>query len=325
VDRGIWISLGELRQLPRSGSAWRRLKTTADGKLGEANLSDQVSNHDVRTLATALVFARTGKEAYRSKAVDGIMSAIGTEDGGRTLALGRNLVSYVIAADLVNLRDYDPDRNRKFQDWLKKVRHERLSGRTLVGTHEDRPNNWGTHAGASRVAVAVYLGDQKDLARAAKVFHGWLGDRSAYAGFVWGNKLDWQADPDKPVGVNPTGAMKDGEVIGGAIPPEMRRGGKFQFPPKRTDYPWGALSGALVQAQMLDRQGYDVWGWEGQALRRAVQFLHNLDVEYNRWWADGDDSWMPWLVNKSYGTSFPTEPVTLPGKNMGFTDWTHAR
>ena len=30
---------------------------------------------------------------------------------------------------------------------------------TLVSTHENRPNNWGTHAGAARAAVARYLGD----------------------------------------------------------------------------------------------------------------------------------------------------------------------
>jgi hypothetical protein len=56
-------------------------------------------------------------------------------------------------------------------------------GRTLISTHEQRPNNWGTHAGASRVAASAHIGDDADVARAAAVFKGFLGDRASYAGF----------------------------------------------------------------------------------------------------------------------------------------------
>ena len=109
------------------------------------------------------------------------------------LALGRELLAYVIAADLVKLpADLDP----AFRSWLDAVRREDLDGRTLVSTHEDRPNNWGTHAGASRIAVALYLGDRADLERAARVFRGWLGDRTSYASFRFGD-LSWQADPTR--------------------------------------------------------------------------------------------------------------------------------
>ena len=101
---GIWISRAEVSRLPIGGPAWERPKAAADGPLGEADIADQDSNHDVRTLAIALVYARTGEERYRAKAADAISSAIGTEDGGRTLALGRNLFSYVIAADLIDMR-----------------------------------------------------------------------------------------------------------------------------------------------------------------------------------------------------------------------------
>ena len=75
--------------------------------------------------------------------------------------------------------------------------------RTLVSTHEDRPNNWGTHAGAARAAIAAYLGDSAQLARTALVFRGYLGDRAAYAGFEFGD-LSWQCDPAAgPSGINP--------------------------------------------------------------------------------------------------------------------------
>jgi hypothetical protein len=56
-----------------------------------------------------------------------------------------------------------------------------------------------------------------------------------------------------------------------------------------------------------------------------VQFLHDLQQDYpdDGWWATGDDTWIPWLINYYYGTEFPTE-TTKAGKNMGWTDWTHA-
>jgi hypothetical protein len=128
-----------------------------------------------------------------------IMAAINTENGGETLALGRNLLSYIISANIVGLSSTD---DATFKTWLRGVLRENLSGRTLVGTHEERPNNWGTHAGASRIAAAIYLGDQTELARAAQVFKGWVGDRSSYAGFSYGD-LDWQSNPSAPVGINP--------------------------------------------------------------------------------------------------------------------------
>jgi myo-inositol-hexaphosphate 3-phosphohydrolase len=319
----MWISRAELARLPMSGPAYSQLKRTADGNLGSANISDQDSHHDVNTLAVALVYARTGSASYRAKAADAVMAAIETENGGRTLALGRNLVSYVIAADLIDLKTYDAARDRQFRAWLSGVRHERLDGRTLISTHEQRPNNWGTHAGASRVAADIYLGDTADLERAAKIFKGWLGDRASYAGFTYGD-LSWQADPTNPVGINPRGATKDGHVIDGVLPDDMRRGCSFRWPPCHTGYAWGGLEGATVQAELLHRAGYGAWEWQDQALLRAARFLSNLDQEEGGWWAEGDDEWNPWLINHAYGTQFPTTLPAQPGKNMGWTDWTHA-
>jgi len=58
---------------------------------------------NVRVLANALVFARTGDPARRARVVEACRAAMGTEAGGRTLALGRELLAYVVAADLVGL------------------------------------------------------------------------------------------------------------------------------------------------------------------------------------------------------------------------------
>lgn len=315
----LWLSPTEIAVLPMSGAAWARVKAAADGALGSPNIADQNSSHDVRTLAVALVYARTGIGAYRAKAANAIMSAIGTEAGGRTLALGRNLVSYVIAADLIQLRTYNPAADQRFRAWLSAVRRETLDGKTLVNTQELRPNNWGTHAGASRVAVDLYLGDTADLARAATVFRGWLGDRAAYAGFRYGD-LSWQCNASAPVGINPP-CLKLGHPIGGVLPDDQRRGGGFAWPPACENYTWEARQGALVAAQLLSRVGYPAypaWSWSNRALLRSVQWSYGTGCP-----ATGDDTWEMALINRAYGTAYPAGAGV--GKNMAWTDWTHAR
>lgn len=316
---GIWISREEIARLPTSGPAWEELLDRANAPTPPPNVGDQNQDNNVEVLARALVYVRTGEERYRTEVRANCMAAINTELGGRTLALGRELLAYVVAADLVEL---EPSEHNAFSAWLQRTLTETLDGRTLQSTHEDRPNNWGTHAGASRVAAAVYLRDQSEIDRCAQVFKGWLGDRGSYAGFDYGD-LSWQADSSKPVGINAAGATKQGFSIDGAIPDDMRRGCAFQMPPCSTGYAWEAMQGAVAQAEILYRQGYDAWEWEDRALLRAAQFLWDLDRQYGGWWAEGDDEWQVWLLNAAYGTSFPTETPARFGKNIGWTDWTH--
>lgn len=315
---GIWVSEDELASLPTYGPAWDQLKAVADQAAGEPNISDQSQMNDVYVLAKALVYARTGLPRYRDEVIENLMKAMGTEADGTTLALGRALVAYIIAADLINL-PLDRDRDQRFREWLRDTLDETLKGRTLRSTHEKRPNNWGAHTGASRAAAALYLGDAAELERTALVFKGYLGDRRAYASFEFG-ELWWQADPSNPVAINPKGAMKEGHLIDGSMPEEMRRAGKFRWPPKETIYAWEGLQGAIVQAEILHRAGYPTWEWENQALLRTVRFLHEI-----HWEPEGDDEWQPWLINYAYGTSFPAVTPARPGKNMGWTDWTHSR
>ena len=330
LRRWIWISPAEVRRLPESGPAWEQVLATADSKMGHADLSDQDETHDTTVLAVALVYARTGEERYRRKAAAGIMDAIDTERGGRTLALGRGLLAYVVAANLIHLHDWDPAQDGVFRKWLDRVRRERLepdARPTLIATHERAPNNWGAHAGASRMAADVYLGDAADLARAAAVFKGYLGDRSAYRGFRFGADDSWQADPAAPVGVLPPGATKDGHDLSGALPDDMRRGCSFRWPPCGTRYPWEALQGLTAQAEILFRQGYDAYAWQHAAVRRAAQFLLRLDHEFpdDGWATPNVDEWLLWLLKDRYGLGVPVAAAAGPGRGMGFTGWTHAR
>ena len=316
--RSLWLSQSELNALPTSGPAWDALVNEAEGRFDAADIANNESDHDTQTFAAALVAARTGDPAMRQKVVDALSAMMGTERGGDTLALGRNLVAYVLAADLIDLPSTAPSVDSRFRGWLDSVRRADLDGRTLISTHDDRPNNWGTHAGASRMAAALYLGDSADFSAAARTFRGLLGDRSAYDDFKYG-ELDWQADKSRPVGVNPRGATINGKNVDGVLPDDQRRGGDFEWPPPCENYVREAMQGMVVQAELLRRQGDNAFQWSDQALLRAAKWLTNTaGCEF-----EGDDEWMTPLLNAAYGTSFPVDVPVRPGKHVGFTDWTH--
>ena len=82
------------------------------------------------------------------------------------------------------------------------------------------------------------------------------------------------------------------------------------------------LQGAMAEAVILKRAGYDPFNWENKALLRAFQWLQSQAS----FLATGDDNWLPHLVNYYYGKgTLPTSsPQSRPGKNVGWTDWTHS-
>ena len=321
LDNGLWIDRERLKQLPMAGAAWEELLDDANQPFAKPDLTNQEEKTNVLVFARALVYARTGEARYRDEVLEAIEDVMGTETrpGGRTLALGRNLLAYVLAADLVGL---PPELDERFRAWLKAVQNYRYpSGKTLISTHEKRPNNWGTAAGASRIAVAGYLRDSAEIERAAQVFKGYLGDRDAYSGFKY-KKVDWwQADPKRPVGINPKGAMRDGRSVDGVLPEEMRRSGPFSWPPTKENYVYTGLEGALAQAVLLERLGYEPFEWQDRALLRAYNWLHD-EANFP---AVGNDTWQPYLMNYVYDTNFPSTEPSRYGKNIGYTDWTHAR
>jgi hypothetical protein len=105
----------------------------------------------------------------------------------------------------------------------------------------------------------------------------------------------------------------------------MGRGCNFQARPCLTEYPWEALQGAVVQAQLLHNAGYEAFRWGSDALRRAVRYLYRLSLHDPRWWSEAraDDGGVAQIVNAVYGTHFPTGASPTPGKNMAWTAWTH--
>lgn len=319
--RGIWISAVELSAKPDAGAAWANVTAAARRSCGTPDLANQEDPTNTCVLAKAIVAARARDEGLRAEVVQALRAIAGVRGyGGRALALGRELAAYVIAADLIDLAAHDPALDAAFRSAIGALLTAPTSGgpANLIECHERRPNNWGTHCGASRAAVAAYLGDRAQLDRVAEVFRGWLGDRQSYAGFSYGD-LSWQCDPSQPVGVNPRGCTRDGHSLDGVLPDDQRRAGGFRWPPPRENYVYEALQGALVQAVILQRAGYPAFTWQDSAILRAFRWLYD-EADYP---ARGDDGWEVYLVNAFYGTSFMAASAA-PGKNMGFTDFTHA-
>jgi hypothetical protein len=307
----LLIDRDRLLTLPTTGTGWSNVLSWA-ARSATPNLGNQDDPSNVVVLAKALVYARTGDPTRRAEVVTALAAVRGTESGARALSIGRELAAYVLSADLIGYND------PAFSAWLAGLRTFPTTGgpASLIACHEGRPNNWGAHCGASRIAVDMYIGDGSDLARAWTVFRGWMGDRSAYAGFIYGD-LSWQADSLAPVGVNPVGATRNGHDVDGVLPDDQRRSGSFTWPPPCENYVWEALQGMSLQAELLTRAGYPAWAQGSQALRRAVTWL-NTEAACP---ATGDDPWIVWLVNRGTGSSFATTSPTTPGKNMGFTDW----
>lgn len=337
---GMWISSEEIAALPDSGPAWEALQEAVidmPGAFGGHN-----SNHDVHTLAAALVAARLNDTDDYNLTADNLIAAIGTEYSKcddelgecNSLSISRNLTSYVIAADVIDFKHTYPTLEPQFRGWIQSMMtwdHPNQGGCavnpenrcSITDKHEDKPNNHGTMAGAARLATALYLGDLDEVTRVAEIFKGWLGDRTSYADFDFDDEdLEWQCDPSNPVGINAVGCMKEGHWIDGAQPEEQRRcnSGHFIWPPCETTYTWENLQAVLVTAFLLQRAGYaDVFEWEDQAILRAVKWLYEQADDP----AEGDDEFQLPLIDAAYGTAYWDGSTVGHGKNMGWTDWTH--
>ena len=308
---GIWLSQEEIAALPMSGSAWENVVSTADSLSGQAQLDDNDSKHDVQTLAAALYTARTGEK--RERVVDALRTVPASEIS-RVLELSRGLQSYIIAADLIG---YDDPEFRNFVDTI--IRDESIDGNGsdgVLGTAAYSPNNWGGHARATAAAAAVYLGDQALLEDVTRWHMAFLGEDNGHQ--MRFKDTNWHADPDNKRGINAKGARIEGKNVDGVLPEELRRGGEFTWPPNETGYVWEGMQGLVVTHIILWRAGQIDLDAEDNAIVRAMDWLYKV-VE---WPAEGDDTWIPWLINGVFGTDYPTTPAKS-GKGMGFTDWTH--
>jgi hypothetical protein len=325
----ILMSRSALLARPVTGIPWANMKRVADGSLGTPNLCNQDSKHHLRTLAAALVFARTGRASYGLKARQGVMAAIRTQRVGcdnATLALGRQLMAYVLAADFARLAGTP---KTTFRAWLTTIRRKVIGGHgvwdSLFRTHVRSAANWGAYAGASRIAASLYLGDTADVAAASKVTQGFLGNRTAfrfYDRLTWAAK-SWSCAPTIYTPVNGA-CTKAGINVNGAVVADISRGGSLRWPPGSTgvQYQLDSIQGLGMQVELLYQNGYSsAWSWSSSAVKRMADIV-------TRSKSGGGTGWnetlaarqMPWLLNRRYGMSIPVRSSGM-GRAIGFTDW----
>jgi hypothetical protein len=320
VTAGVWLSQAEIMRLPTSGAAWDKMKNAANSNWGSACLYDNNCMHDVNTLAGALVAARTGDAAMRAKAISGLRSAMGSSLS-RALELSRGLQTYIIAADILGY--HDP----AFEAWVRNMITTNVQGHSgvgVLGTATNSPNNWGGHARASLAAAAVYLNDASYMQQVVVAYKAFIGI-SPSSKMVY-TDTTWHADPSNKAGVNRIGATISGKNVSGALPEDWRRADlNYNWLPTATGYMWEGMQGYVVTAVILARAGQVPFNAGDDAVVRSMDILygtgeaaHNSPVFKNP--ATGDDTWIPWVVNKYAGTDYPTQPAN-PGKNMGWTDW----
>ena len=327
----ILMPRSELLARPMSGTAWANLVDVANGSLGSADACDINSDHHLRTLAAALVFARTGDAAYGTKARAGVMAGMASQNdgcGNAVLALGRQLTGYVLAADFANLAGAN---DAAFRAWLSAIRTKNIGGHstryTINRTHNISVNNWGAYAGASRIAADLYLGDDGDLATAARVTRGFLGDRAAYAGWdanLESEDLSWSCTGAAAFTPVNDACTKSGINLNGAVAADISRGGSLTWPPPKTgvQYQLDSIQGLGLQVELLYRNGYaNAWAWSDSALKRmAAVVTRSASAGGTGWNATNTSRQMPWLLNERYGTSIPTSWSGM-GRGIGFTDW----
>ncbi len=324
----------ELMKLPTSGAAWTYVVQVANEDWPQPDLNDQDSQASTLALAAGLVFARTGDQAMREKARGAIMAVIPTftpDRLGPGLGPLRQTAGWVLAADLIDLEEAD---DAAFRGFLERVLSERTGTHSrwheVVATHDDSANNWGAWAGAARIAAALYLG--RDVGEAARTTRGFLGDRSAWTGFNGQKDLladraaAWACDPSPAAFVPVNGScVKGGVDLDGAVPADVSRGSEDPASlPSRTGimYTLETLAGYLLQAELLFANGYpDIYEVEEQALRRMADFISRTEAAGGPGWNPGRvQLHVPWLLNRRYGTSYPTVPAEY-GRSLGFTDW----
>ena len=314
---GIIADPRRLTALPTSGTPWTNLLKAANDASGGVDLVNQDNTHAARTVAAALVYARTGDVAQRDKVITTLRRLPSASlSGARVLSVGRQLGGYAIAANLVDYRD------AAFRSWIGGMRTKDIGnhGRwvTINATSEDSANNWGTWAMSSRIAISSYLGDTADLHRAATVFRGWTGERSFYAGFRKSSEFDasW-ACGEAWVPINPASC---GAKAGAIVEDISRSAGSYPtIDSTGLMYSWEVMGGAALSSRLLERAGYaDVWQWGDRALLRAAAFLdqHGGYAPSYR-----VNQYIPHEINTAYGVSLGPVGTAGYGRQFGFTDW----
>jgi hypothetical protein len=319
---GILLSRAELMALPTSGAAWDAVMDRVAHPYGGSYVlaTRDESNKDV--LAHALAGARSNNQAYLAFARDKIQHMMeAPRDTGDVLGTLRHLQTYIISADLIDLASFDPALDARFRTWLAaEIRFDYAgggSGGSVISIHERKPNNFGTHAGATRIAAALYLGDGAELKAARDVWYGWATGDPGYtdAAGAW-TGTSWQCGDGHLYGINPMGCSREGVSLDGVIPEDQERCGEFSVQPCATNYIQGATDGMTLSFWMLARQGENPWAWGNQAALRQMEWKYSNDqAPYSGF------RWQIPVIENAYGIDLPGNDPAMTSTNVGFADW----
>lgn len=278
------------------------------------------SNKDV--LAHALAGARLDDAQYKGFVRDKIehmMSA--PRNTGDVLATLRQLQTYIISADLIDLAVVDPALDARFRTWLAaEIRFNYTGGGgggSVISTHDKKPNNFGTHAGATRLAAALYLGDDAEYHAARDVWYGWATGDSAYTPKTraW-TGTNWQCDPSHPAGIDPAGCTRNGHSLDGVLPEDQARCGGYGWAPCATNYIQGATDGMTLAFWIMARHGDDPWAWGDRAALRQMQWKYAIgQPPYSGY------RWQIPVIESAYGIDLPGNEPTATSTNFGYADW----
>ena len=336
VGSGIWISQSELMSRPVSGAAWKSVLSNAGASWGSASVSDQNSNHEQYVLAGAFVCARTNQ--YCDKTRQGLLSAIGTEEGSRWLAIGRNMLGYTIAADVMrnsgNLTDADLSLvSIWIASFLTRTLADNNSGAQIMLTPFSSGSNASAQEGAVYAAIAAYTDNTTKLNYAWNRFRLYSCDKTnnpeteinIKTGFNGG--WSYASTYTEACAVNPKDTTKNGIRIDGAVINDIVRGGSFQWPPVWTGYEWTGLQGYVPAALILSRAGYSSLEVKDRAVLRAVDYVCFLENNTSTsWWEPSRASAIKHLIKAVYGYTPAGCDISYPiryGMTIGYTDWTH--
>jgi hypothetical protein len=321
-SKGILLSPAELMALPTSGPGWdaimARIKSPYGGSYTLGTRDE--SNKDV--LANALAGARLNNAAYKAFARDKIAHMMAApRNTGDVLGTLRHLQTYIISADIIDLASFDPALNGKFRTWLANEIRANYSGGggggSVLSVHDKKPNNFGTHAGATRIAAALYLGDAAELKAARDVWYGWATGDPGYVPPTrkW-EGTSWQCSSTRPSGINATGCNRNGVSLDGVIPEDQVRCGQFSASPCATNYIHGATDGMTLSFWMLARQGENPWAWGDRAALRQMNWKYKSgQAPY------GGYRWQIPVIEKAYGIDLGGNTPTATSTNFGFADW----
>jgi hypothetical protein len=287
-------------------------------------------------LAGALVCARAGQ--YCDKTRLALLSAIGTENDARWLAVGRNMLSYTIAADVMrnsgNLTGTDLNTvSTWLASFLTRTLKDNNSSNQETLTPFESGSNASAQEGAVYAAMAAYTNNSVKLEYVWNRFRLFSCDRagnpeqtinlSTGFGGGWSHTTVYS----QACAVNPIGTTKDGHRIDGAVINDIVRGGSFKWPPSYTNYVWTGLQGYVSAATVLDRAGFPSFEVKDQAVFRAVEYLCYLKNNTSTdWWQPGHAPAIKHLALAAYGNNLAGCGISYPvgdGMIIGYTDWTH--